>query len=75
MELTVAHTLGFILFASAMLVVLFVFKLSSAVVALYCVSASGAAATVIFAPAVQPIIRRIWGTPDGRIIQLGRLVR
>lgn len=54
LELGVRHTLAFVVFASAMLLLLFFFNLSLAVTLLFCISATTATGTV----AVLPLMRR-----------------
>ncbi|KAG5180775.1 putative growth-on protein GRO10 [Tribonema minus] len=72
-ELTLGHTVGFIAFASGMLLVLFFFNLSFAVTALYCVSAGSAVAAVIVAPLLRRARLCIMPYSEDRIIPLGPL--
>jgi Signal peptide peptidase len=73
LELTLAHTVGFIVFASGMLLLLFTFNLTSAVTALYCLSAGSALGTLLVAPALRPLLRRLHGTNDGPLLNCGKL--
>eukprot|EP00752_Nemacystus_decipiens_P009947 g8870.t1 len=74
LELGVRHTLAFVVFASAMLLLLFFFDLGLAVTLLFCLSATTATATI----AVLPLMRRarsalvdygvLWNDGDGGVV-------